>query len=62
MNYVLKGHNYIDDVVSILMMFYPNDKYIQTDNALDGITVLSFLNGNNAYSEVYYNGKLKARF
>ncbi len=61
MNYVLKGHNYIDDVVSILMMFYPNDKYIQTDNTLDGITVLSFLNGNNAYSEVYYNGKLKAR-
>ena len=61
MNYVLNGHNYIDDVVSVLMMFYPNDKYIQTDNTLDGITVLSSLNGNTAYSEVYYNGELKAK-
>ena len=61
MNYVLNGHNYIDDVVSVLMMFYPNDKYIQTDNTLDGITVLSSLNGNTAHSEVYYNGELKAK-
>ena len=61
MNYVLNGHNYIDDVVSVLMMFYPNDKYIQADNTLDGITVLSSLNGNTAHSEVYYNGELKAK-
>ena len=27
MDYIVSGHKYVDDVVSMLMMFYPNEKY-----------------------------------
>lgn len=61
MNYVLKGHNYVDDVVSILMMFYPNDKYIQVFEASSvGITVISQYENGNASAFVYYDGELRA--
>jgi hypothetical protein len=30
--YILKGHNYEDDVISVLQMFYPNTKSIKTEN------------------------------
>ncbi len=60
MNYILKGHNYIDDVVSILMMFYPNDKYIQSEEIGEGITVISSLDKMNASAELYYGNELKA--
>lgn len=60
MNYILKGHNYVDDVVSILMMFYPNDKYIQTEEIDEGITIISALNNMTANAEVYFDGELKA--
>lgn len=60
MNYILKGHNYIDDVVSILMMFYPNDKYIQSEEVGEGITVISTLDKMNAGAELYYGNELKA--
>lgn len=60
MNYILKGHNYIDDVVSILMMFYPNDKYIQSEEIGGGITVISTLDKMIAKAELYFDGELKA--
>lgn len=60
MNYVLNGHNYIDDVVSILMMFYPNDKYIQTNNVSDGITIVSTLAPGKATAQLYYDNELKS--
>lgn len=62
MNYVLKGHNYVDDVVSVIMMFYPNDKYIQTDNAGEGITVVSSLENMMAKGELYIDGKLRGKY
>lgn len=60
MNYILKGHNYIDDVVSILMMFYPNDKYIQSEEIGDSITVISTFDKIAAKAELYYGNELKA--
>lgn len=61
MNYILKGHNYIDDVVSILMMFYPNDKYIQSEEIGEGITVISSLNKMTAKAELFFGNELKAK-
>lgn len=61
MNYILKGHNYIDDVVSILMMFYPNDKYIQTEKIGEGITVISTLDKMTAKAELFFGNELKAK-
>ncbi len=60
MNYVLKGHNYIDDVVSIIMMFYPNDKYIQTEKVTGNATVVSELENMKAKGMLYIDGELKA--
>lgn len=66
MDYILKGHNFVDDVVSILMMFYPNDKYTQVTEIGEGITVVSSLvenenKLNTAFAEVYYGKELKAK-
>ena len=47
MNYILKNHSYSDDIVVTIMMFYPNEKYIQTDTCGD-LTVLSMLDGKTA--------------
>ena len=42
MNYILKGHSYADDVVAMLMLFFPNLKYTRVEEiADDGITCLS---------------------
>lgn len=60
MNYVLKGHNYIDDVVSVIMMFYPNDKYIQTEEVTGNITVVSELENLKAKGFLYIEGELRA--
>lgn len=61
MNYILNGHNFVDDVVSVLMMFYPNDKYIQTETLSDSITVVSSLNKDMAKAELYFGSELKAK-
>ncbi len=61
MYYILKGHNFIDETVSVIMLFYPNDKYIKTDEIQDGITLLSGLENTEAYAELYIDGELKAR-
>lgn len=61
MNYILKGHNYIDDVVSILMMFYPNDKYVQVESITEGITIISTFENNMARAELYFENEFKAR-
>lgn len=61
MNYILNGHNFVDDVVSVLMMFYPNDKYIQTETLSDSVTVVSSLNKDMAKAELYFGSQLKAK-
>lgn len=61
MNYILKGHNLADDVMSMLMMFYPNDKYVLTEIPKEGITVESRLESLNAYSVVYIDNKQVAQ-
>lgn len=61
MNYILKNHDYSDDIVVTIMMFYPNEKYIQTETP-DGFTVLSALDGGKAVAHVYDSGEEKAGF
>ena len=60
MNYVLRGHNYVDDVVYIIMMFYPNDKYIQTAEVTGRVTVVSELENVKARGMLYIDGGLRA--
>ncbi|MDO5387874.1 MAG: coproporphyrinogen dehydrogenase HemZ [Clostridia bacterium] len=60
MNYILKGHNYVDDVVSILMMFYPNDKYVQVNKIGEGITVASIFESGEARAYFYVEGDIKS--
>lgn len=63
MNYIIKGHNYKDDVVSSLMLFYPNDKYTQTESIADsGITVITVMADDGCMCIVYYDGVEKSRF
>lgn len=61
MNYILKNHSYSDDIVVTIMMFYPNEKYIQTDTCGD-LTVLSMLDGKTAIAAFYDGGEEKAHF
>jgi hypothetical protein len=42
MDYIVSGHKYVDDVVSMLMMFYPNEKYTQVDEVGDNFTVVLY--------------------
>lgn len=56
MNYVLKGHNWSDDIVSTVMMFYPNDKYVQLDSS-EGLTLVSELTDGKAAAAFYEDGK-----
>lgn len=63
MNYITKGHSYKDDVVSSLMLFYPNDKYVLSEQVSnDGITVLTDMTDEGCLCVVYYNGEEKSRF
>ncbi len=60
MYYVIKGHDFIDETVSVLMIFYPNDKYIQSESTAEGITLVSTFDGNTAKAQLYIEGALKA--
>ena len=54
MNYILNGHNWSDDIVTTVMMFYPNEKYIRIDSP-EGLTLVSRLVGTLAEAE-FFNG------
>ncbi len=56
MNYILKNHNWSDDIVSTVMMFYPNEKYVQLDSP-EGLTLLSAVEGDTAYAAFYEDGR-----
>ncbi len=60
MYYIIKGHNFVDETVSVLMIFYPNDKYIQTDSVAEGTTLVSVFDGKSAKAQLYTDGGLKA--
>lgn len=61
MDYILKGHSRTDDIVTTIMMFYPNEKYAILDNICDnGECVESVLTENSAVANFYRNGKLIA--
>ncbi len=57
MDYIVSGHKYTDDVISMLMMFYPNEKYTQVDEVGDNFTVVSILSKNTASAHIFENGQ-----
>ena len=61
MNYILHNHNYVDDIVTTIMMFYPNEKY-NLINFPEGLTVLSALNDRKAFAAFYDGVEEKASF
>ncbi len=60
MYYIIKGHNFVDETVSVLMIFYPNDKYIQTESVAEDTTLVSVFDGKSAKAQLYTEGELKA--
>ncbi len=57
MNYILKKHSWSDDIVSTVMMFYPNEKYVQiSEPVLNELTLLSGIEDGRAFAE-FYKGK-----
>ena len=61
MNYIIKGHQYSEELVSAVMLFYPNEKFTPVENTGEGLTVVSALRGLNAEACIYENGELKAK-
>ena len=61
MNYILHNHNHVDDIVTTIMMFYPNEKY-NLINFPEGLTVLSALNDRKAFAAFYDGVEEKASF
>ena len=61
MNYILRNHNYTDDIVTTIMMFYPNEKYSQIDFP-EGLTVLSSFNDGKAFAAFYDGVEERANF
>ncbi|MBQ7266614.1 MAG: coproporphyrinogen dehydrogenase HemZ [Firmicutes bacterium] len=62
MDYILKGHEMSDDVVSVLMLFFQNEKYVRVEEAGEGLTLLSYLDEKGAGARLYENKKEVAFF
>ncbi|MGN1318634.1 MAG: coproporphyrinogen dehydrogenase HemZ [Lachnospirales bacterium] len=63
MNYITKGHDFKDDVVSSLMLFYPNDKYVNTNEvSKEGITIETLMSHSGCSAVVYYEGEKRAEY
>lgn len=61
MDYILKGHNCVDDVVSMLMLFFPNLKYTRCEAIpSEGIACLSERLEDGCRAVIYENGERKA--
>ncbi len=64
MNYILNyvgEHNLHDDIISMLLMFYPNEKFnIVSEPASEGVTVGVTLDGHRCVAKVYDGGELRA--
>lgn len=61
MDYILKGHSRADDVVSMLMLFFPNLKYAKCESVPDeGIACLSERLEDGCRAVIYENGERKA--
>ena len=57
MNYILNNHIWSDDIVSTIMMFFPNEKYIQVLSP-EKMTLVSELEGNKARAVFYRDGDI----
>ncbi len=56
MDYIIKGHEFADDIISILQLFYPNETYTKKEDATDNC-VVSEVSDNRIYSSLIVEGK-----
>ncbi len=62
MNYILKGHSYADDVVAMLMLFFPNLKYNRVEEICDeDITCLSECTPKGFNAVIFKDGREKSQ-
>ena len=62
MYYIMKGHDMVDEIVSICLMFYPNEKFTQLENADEKeLTVASIIEDNKCRCDIYKAGEIVSR-
>ncbi len=59
-HFVLDGHTFVNEVQTIIQVFYPNQKYKQAEAPGEGLTVVSRLCGGACRGAVYRDGELLA--
>lgn len=65
MDYILKGHNFDDEVISLLQLFFPNNVYSRKadfSEIFSDMFVISFLEKNRCTASLYKNGKKVSEF
>ncbi len=64
MDYVLKGHNFEDEVLSLMQLFFPNNVYVRKDDFFENLetTVVNVLEENKCFSYLYDKGKKISEF
>ena len=65
MDYILKGHNFDDEVISLLQLFFPNNIYSRKadfSEIFSDMSVISFLEKNRCTASLYKNGKKVSEF
>ncbi len=57
MNYILKGHNFLNEIQTITQVFYPNEKFVESDGVSEtSLTVISNLCDGFVTSSIYEDG------
>lgn len=56
--YIIRGHNFYNEVQSMVQVFYPNLHYIQVNKLENGIVILSIIK-NNISKTILYNDRYK---
>ncbi len=65
MDYVLKGHNFEDEVLSLAQMFFPNNVYSRKDDisdCLENMTIVSVLEERGSQACLYIDNKKVSEF
>jgi len=65
MEYILKGHNFEDEVLSLAQMFFPNNVYSRKDDFLlcsADMVIVSVLEENASYAYLYNNNEKVSEF
>lgn len=58
MDFILEGHNYVNDVQTMIQAFFPNESYAITDKPdIHGMTVLSRIQADTCYAAIFEYGR-----